>query len=131
MHPRVCVAVDSAGFKTTIRGGWLSSKWARKRKGWVKLYVSADTEKIMASRISITSKKSHDVAQFSKLVMGNEVRVFAGKAYDSSLGGYSMHWRIRVLRPLFPEEELPQSFKGDFPFRGKTVRKGDLEYRRR
>ena len=42
------VAIDSTGFKTTIRGDWMSNKWAKKRRGWIKLHVSADTERIMA-----------------------------------------------------------------------------------
>ena len=58
-HEYTFVALDSTGFKTTIRGDWLSNKWAKKSKGWIKLHVSSDTDKIMASRMSITSEKSH------------------------------------------------------------------------
>src|SRR5579875_318285 len=83
MNASSSVAVDSTGFKTTIRGGWISNKWAKKRKGWIKLHVSADTDKIMASRISITSEKSHDATQFHNLISGHEKRVYADKAYDS------------------------------------------------
>ena len=32
MHPCVSVAIDSTGFKTTIRGDWMSNKWSKKRK---------------------------------------------------------------------------------------------------
>ena len=60
------VAVDSTGFKNIIRGNWLSNKWARKR--WIKLHVSADTEKIMVSRISLTTENSHGAAWFSRLI---------------------------------------------------------------
>jgi hypothetical protein len=83
MNPSTSVAVDSTGFKTTIRGDWLSNKWAKKRKRWIKLRVSADTEKIMASRISITRENSHDATQFGKLITRSEQKVFADKAYDS------------------------------------------------
>ena len=55
-----CVAIDSTGFKTTIRGDWMSNKLAKKRKSWIKLHVSADTERIMVSRISLTAEHSHD-----------------------------------------------------------------------
>ena len=53
------------------------------KKGWIKLHVSADTEKIMASRMSLTAEHSHDPTQFYRLITGHEVKVFADKAYDS------------------------------------------------
>jgi len=99
-HPCASVAIDSTDFETTIRGNWLSNKWAKKREGWIKLHVSADADRIMASRTSITTEKIHDASQFSNLITGSERRVFADKAYDSSPGGYSMHLRIMALRPL-------------------------------
>ena len=68
MNPSSSVAIDSTGFKTTIRGDWLSNNWAKKRKGWIKLHVSADTDRIMASRISITKEHSHDATQFHNLI---------------------------------------------------------------
>ena len=83
MNASSSVAVDSTGFKTTIRGDWLSNKWAKKRKGWIKLHVSADTDRIMASRISLTAEHSHDATQFHNLIYGHEKRVYADKAYDS------------------------------------------------
>ena len=83
MHPCASVAMDSTGFKTTIRGDWLSNRWARKRKGYIKLNVPADTEKIMAFRISITGGHSHDATQFPGLITGYEQKVYADKAYDS------------------------------------------------
>jgi len=60
IHPCTSVAIDSTGFKTTIRGDYLSSKWGKKRKGWIRLHVSADTERALASRISITKEHNHD-----------------------------------------------------------------------
>lgn len=32
-NPSASVAIDSTGFKTTIKGDWLSDKWGKKRKG--------------------------------------------------------------------------------------------------
>lgn len=83
MNASSSVAIDSTGFKTTVRGDWLSNKWAKKGKGWIKLHVSADTERIMASRISITSDNRHDATQFNRLITGHEERVYADKAYNS------------------------------------------------
>ena len=31
MNASSSVAIDSTGFKTTIRGDWMSNKWAKKR----------------------------------------------------------------------------------------------------
>ena len=45
--------------------------------------MSADTDRIMASRISITKEHSHDATQFHNLISGHERRVYADKAYDS------------------------------------------------
>lgn len=64
IHPSVPVAIDSAGFTTTIRKDWLYSKWSRERGGRIKPHVSADTERIMASCFSITREKSYDATQF-------------------------------------------------------------------
>jgi hypothetical protein len=39
-------------------------------RGWILLYVSADTKGIMVSRISITRENLHDATQFGKLITG-------------------------------------------------------------
>jgi len=39
----------------------------------------------MASRMSFTKEHSYDANQFSKLITAHEVKVFAGKAYDSKV----------------------------------------------
>ena len=65
INPSSSVAIDSTGFKPTIRSDWLSSKWSKKRKGWIKLHVSADTERILVSRISLSTEISHDATHFS------------------------------------------------------------------
>ncbi len=83
LNPSVSIAVDSTGFKTTIRGDWLSDKWGRKRRGWIKLHASVDTESVAAQKIVITTEHMHDAPVFPHLVTGNEDKVFADKAYDS------------------------------------------------
>jgi hypothetical protein len=54
-NPSASVAIGSSGFKTTIRGDWLSDKWGKKRKGWIKLHTSVDTNHVQAQKIAITS----------------------------------------------------------------------------
>ncbi len=55
LNPSVSIAVDSTGFKTTIRGDWLLDKWGKKRRGWIKLHASLSTESVAAQKI-ITTK---------------------------------------------------------------------------
>ena len=59
MNTSSSVAIDSTGFKTTIRGDCMSNKWAKKRKGWIKLHCPEDLERIMASPVSVTNKNGH------------------------------------------------------------------------
>ena len=120
MNPSSSVAVDSTGFKTTIRGDWMTNKWSKKRKGWIKLHVSADTERIMASRISLSPENSHDATQFSKLITGHEDRVYADKAYDSRK-------IFNLLRNNGSEAIIPlrknfSTLSRTSPLRGRTAR---------
>ena len=47
------------------------------------LHVSADTDKVMASRISIAGENSNDITQFPRFMNNHEVKVYADKAYYS------------------------------------------------
>ena len=132
MNPSSSVAIDSTGFKTTIRGDWMSNKWAKKRKGWIKLHVSADTERIMASRISLTAEHSHDATQFGKLITGSEQRVFADKAYDSR--SIFNLLRNNGSEAIIPLRKNFSTLSRASPLRGKTAREirklGEEEWKR-
>jgi len=128
-HPCASVAIDSTGFKTTNRGDWLSNKWAKKRKGWIKLHVSADTDRIMASHISITGEKSHDATQFPRLITGHEQKVYADKAYDSKRI-FNLLWK-NGAEAIIPLRKNFSTLSRGSPLRGKTAKKGDQEYGRR
>ncbi len=120
MNASSSVAVDSTGFKTTIRGDWLSNKWSKKRKGWIKLHVSADTERIMAFRISITKKHSHDATQFPGLITGHEQKVYADKAYDSR--SIFNLLRNNGSETIIPLRKNFRTISRGSPLRGKTAR---------
>ena len=120
MNASSSVAVDSTGFKTTIRGDWLSNKWSKKRKGWIKLHVSADTERILASCISITKEHSHDATQFNRLITGHEVKVFADKAYDSRKIFNLL--RNNGTEAIIPLRKNFSTLSRASPLRGKTAR---------
>lgn len=59
------------------------NKWAKQRNGWIKIHVSADNDRIMASLISGTSEHSHDAYQLNNLISGQEKSVYADKAFYS------------------------------------------------
>ena len=91
-----------------------------KRKGWIKLQVSSDTDRIMASRISTTSEKRHDASQFSNLVTESEKKVFADKAYDSRrIFNASSNNGTDAIISL--RKNLSTLSRGS-PLRGKTAR---------
>ena len=50
------VVIGSTGFKTTIRGDWLSDKWGKKRKGWIKLHASVDVNHVNPQKILLVRK---------------------------------------------------------------------------
>ena len=54
-----------------------------RKKGWIKLHASVDTNQVQAQKIAITSAHKHDSQILPLLVTGKEDQVFADKAYDS------------------------------------------------
>ncbi len=82
--------------------------------------MSADTDRIMATRISITGEKSHDATQFPRLITGHEQKVYADKAYDS-------REIFNLLRNNGTEAIIPlrknfSTLSRGSPLRGKTAR---------
>ena len=53
-----------------------------KRRGWSILHLSAETERIMASRFSLTTEHSHEATRLNNLISGREKRVYSDKVYD-------------------------------------------------
>ena len=96
------------------------------------MHVSSDTERIMASRISITSEKSHDAPQFHNLISGHEKRVYAYKAYDSrKIFNLLRNNGTDAIIPL--RKNFSTSSRGS-PLRGKIAREikklGEEEWKR-
>ena len=56
----------------------------KEKERGIKLHVSADTERVMASSISLMAEHSHNATQFPRLITGHEQKVYADKAYDST-----------------------------------------------
>ena len=78
--------IDSTGFKITIRGDYLSTKWKKPRKGWSKLHAVISINDASAMSFSITDEHVHDAKagkELLKSVKDRIKRIFADKSYDS------------------------------------------------
>ena len=79
-------AIDSTGFKITIRGDYLGTKWKKPRKGWSKLHAVISINDVSAMSFSITDEHVHDAKagkEMLKSVKERIKRIFADKGYDS------------------------------------------------
>ena len=79
-------AIDSTGFKITIRGDYPGSKWKKQRKGWPKLHAVISINDVSAMSFSITDEHVHDAKagkELLKSVRDRIRRIFADKGYDS------------------------------------------------
>ena len=79
-------AIDSTGFKITIRGDYLGTKWSKKRRGWSKLHAVISIHDVSVLSFSITDDHVHDAKEGRKLLksIGDRIkRIFGDKGYDS------------------------------------------------
>ena len=79
-------AIDSTGFKITIRGDYLGSKWKKPRKGWSKLHAVISINDVSAMSFLITDDHVHDAKAGKELLKSVKERIksiFADKGYDS------------------------------------------------
>ena len=79
-------AVDSTGFKITIRGDYLGTKWKKPRKGWSKLHAVISIHNVSVLSFAITDEHVHDAKagkELLKSVKERIKRIFADMGYDS------------------------------------------------
>ena len=62
---KVYGAGDSSGFKITIRGDYLGSKWKKRKKGWQKLHVVVSIHDVSVIAFTITDEHGND-ARYGK-----------------------------------------------------------------
>ena len=94
-------AIDSTGFKITIRGDYLGSKWHRKRKGWSKLHAVISIHDVSVLSFAITDEHVHDARAGRKLLESIRNRIsgiFGDKGYDSK-SIYNMFGHDAVIPP--------------------------------
>ena len=81
-------AIDSSGFKVTLRGDYLGNKWHKIRRGWVKLHAVIDINNFEIIDYSITDEHANDAKEGIGLIrrVKNRVRrLYGDKGYDSKL----------------------------------------------
>ena len=91
----VVISIDSTGIKVTNRGQWMSEKWSKQKRGYLKIHIAVDikTKEILA--LELTDEKIHDGKVMRRLVNNilnlsetNTVikikSVLADGAYDSN-----------------------------------------------
>ena len=61
-------AIDSTGFKVTIRGDYLGTKWKKPRKGWSKLHAVISINDVSVLSFAITDEHVHDAKEGRKIL---------------------------------------------------------------
>ncbi|WP_084779416.1 IS5 family transposase, partial [Acidiplasma cupricumulans] len=82
----VLAAIDSSGFKITLRGDYLENKWHRKRKGWLKLHAIININNFNIIDYSITNEHNNDAKEGIKIIkrIKNKIKkLYGDKGYDS------------------------------------------------
>ena len=79
-------AIDSTGFKITIRGDYIGSKWKKQRKRWSKLHAVISINDVSVLSFAITDEHVHDAKARKELLKFLKERIkgiFADKGYVS------------------------------------------------
>ena len=121
---RVDGAIDSSGFKITIRGDYPGSKWRKKRRGWQKIHVVVSIHDVSVLSFSITDEHGNDSRHGRKLlekVAKNLKVLFGDKAYDSK----GIHNMIsdREVKAVIPPKRNASTRSNGSPARAKIVRR--------
>ena len=84
----VLVAIDSSGFKVTLRGNYLENKWHKIRRGWIKLHAFININNFEIIDYSITNEHTNDAKEGIRIVrrIKNKIKkLYGDKGYDSKL----------------------------------------------
>ena len=60
---RVDCAIDSTGFKITIRGDYLGTKWKKPRNGWSKFLTEISIHDVPVPSFAITDEQVFDARE--------------------------------------------------------------------
>ncbi len=84
----VLAAIDSSGFKITLRGDYLGNKWHKIRRGWIKLHAVINIDNFQIMDYSITDEHTNDAKEGIRIVrrIKNKIsKLYGDKGYDSKL----------------------------------------------
>ncbi|WP_177309462.1 IS5 family transposase [Candidatus Nitrosotenuis uzonensis] len=111
----IVLAIDSTGIKLTNRGEWLTQKWQKKRKGFLKIHVGVDIETKQILAVKVTDEHSHDSKHLKYLVQesakhGTIIKTLCDGAFDSResfsyLDGRNIIPAIKVRRNSVPKSK--------------------------
>ena len=79
-------AVDSTGYKITIRGDYLGSKWKKPWKGWSKIHAVISINDVSMLSFAKTDDHVHDAGKDRKIlenIREKVKKIFADRGYDS------------------------------------------------
>jgi hypothetical protein len=113
-------AIDSTGFKITIRGDYLGTKWKKQRSGWSKLHAAISVNDLSVLSFAITDDHVHDARMGRKIlenIRGRIKRVFGDKGYDSK-----EIFNEFGSNTIIPPGKNASSQSGGSPARAKIVR---------
>ncbi len=114
-------AIDSTGFKITIRGDYLGTKWNRKRRGWKKLHAVISIKDVSVIAFTITDEHGSDPVQGRKIIDAISKKIkklFADKAYDTK----GIHNAIPGRAIIPPKRNASSQARGS-PARARIVRR--------
>ena len=84
----IILAIDSTGIKVTNRGDWLTHKWQKHRKGFLKIHIGVDVDTKQILAVKVADEHSHDSKHLKGIVResakhGNLIKVLGDGAFDS------------------------------------------------
>ena len=116
--------IDPSGFKITQRGDWLSTKWPHRRKGWIKMHIAIDAERMNVVSLTITDLYTPDTKEFRKLlypVVGKTSQVYGDGAYDSRKN-FQYLFNKGIVAVIPTRRNSRSLSRSGGPARGKVVR---------
>jgi transposase len=94
-------AIDSTGFKITIRGDYLGTKWKKQRRGWSKLHAVISVNDLSVLSFAITDENVHNARMGGKIlenIRGRIKRIFGDNGYDSK-SIYNIFGENAIIQP--------------------------------
>ena len=116
----VRAAIDSSGFKVTLRGDYLGNKWHKIRRGWIKLHAVIDIGNFQIMDYSITDEHANDAKEGIRIVrrIKNKIsKLYGDKGYDSKLIYNELEGKA-----VIPTRKNAVTLSRGSPYRAKITR---------